>query len=151
MILPQSTILAYVDNFWILAALFPVVILFVFLMKRPPKGTVVGAHQDFKTVRREETNSYRPNPAHPYLPVVRILHRFTRPAVIESRPGALHHDSHPNPVVTYPVIEQFRHQIYKSQRVSSLIFRRSMFRVIHLPLGICPILVKPAEIKVGGI
>ncbi len=43
-ILRQSSMLAYVDNFWILAVISLVVIPFVFLMKRPPKGTVAGAH-----------------------------------------------------------------------------------------------------------
>jgi MFS transporter, DHA2 family, multidrug resistance protein len=43
-ILRQSGMLAYIDNFWILAVISLVVIPLVFLMKRPPKGTVAGAH-----------------------------------------------------------------------------------------------------------
>lgn len=44
MILRQSSMLAYIDNFWILAAISMVVIPLVFLMKKPPKGAVAGAH-----------------------------------------------------------------------------------------------------------
>lgn len=43
-ILRQAGMLAYVDNFWILAVISLVVIPFVFLMKRPPKGAVAAAH-----------------------------------------------------------------------------------------------------------
>ncbi len=43
-IMRQAGMLAYVDNFWILAVISLVVIPLVLLMKRPPKGTVAGAH-----------------------------------------------------------------------------------------------------------
>ncbi len=44
LILQQSNMLAYLDNFWMLAIISLAVIPFVFLMKRPPKGTVAAAH-----------------------------------------------------------------------------------------------------------
>jgi len=44
MIMRQAGMLAYVDNFWILAVISLVVIPLVLLMKRPPKGTVAAAH-----------------------------------------------------------------------------------------------------------
>jgi len=43
-ILRQSNMLAYIDNFWILAVISVVVIPFIFLMKRPPKGAAPAAH-----------------------------------------------------------------------------------------------------------
>jgi DHA2 family multidrug resistance protein len=43
LILRQSSMLAYIDNFWVLAMAALFVIPFVLLMKRPPKGAV-GAH-----------------------------------------------------------------------------------------------------------
>jgi DHA2 family multidrug resistance protein len=43
-ILRQATMIAYLDNFWMLGVSALVVIPFVFLMKRPPKGTVAAAH-----------------------------------------------------------------------------------------------------------
>ncbi len=44
LILRQSTMLAYIDNFWVLAVISLLVIPFTYLMKRPPKGTVAGGH-----------------------------------------------------------------------------------------------------------
>lgn len=44
LIMRQAGMLAYIDNFWILAVISLVVVPLVFLMKRPPKGTVVAAH-----------------------------------------------------------------------------------------------------------
>ncbi len=44
LILRQSGMLAYIDNFWVLAVISLAVIPFTFLMKRPPKGTVAGGH-----------------------------------------------------------------------------------------------------------
>jgi DHA2 family multidrug resistance protein len=43
-IVRQSTMIAYLDNFWMLGVSALAVIPFVFLMKRPPKGTVAAAH-----------------------------------------------------------------------------------------------------------
>jgi MFS transporter, DHA2 family, multidrug resistance protein len=43
-ILRQATMIAYLDNFWMLGVSALVVIPFVFLMKRPPKGTVAAGH-----------------------------------------------------------------------------------------------------------
>ncbi|MGH8402935.1 MAG: DHA2 family efflux MFS transporter permease subunit, partial [Gammaproteobacteria bacterium] len=43
-ILRQSNMLAYLDNFWFLAVASLVIIPFVFLMKRPPKGAAAPAH-----------------------------------------------------------------------------------------------------------
>jgi MFS transporter, DHA2 family, multidrug resistance protein len=43
-ILRQSTMIAYLDNFWMLGISALVVIPFVFLMKRPPRGTVAAGH-----------------------------------------------------------------------------------------------------------
>jgi DHA2 family multidrug resistance protein len=43
-ILRQANMLAYLDNFWMLGVSAMVVIPFVFLMKRPPKGTVAAGH-----------------------------------------------------------------------------------------------------------
>ncbi len=40
----HAAMLAYLDNFWMLAMCILVVIPFVFLMKRPPKGTHASAH-----------------------------------------------------------------------------------------------------------
>jgi len=40
----HSTMLAYLDNFWILALCIVVILPFVFLMKRPPRGTAMSAH-----------------------------------------------------------------------------------------------------------
>jgi DHA2 family multidrug resistance protein len=40
LILRQSSMLAYIDNFWVLAIAALAVIPFVFLMKKPPKGAV---------------------------------------------------------------------------------------------------------------
>jgi DHA2 family multidrug resistance protein len=42
-ILRQSTMMSYLDNFWILGVAALAVIPFVFLMKRPPKGAVAAA------------------------------------------------------------------------------------------------------------
>jgi DHA2 family multidrug resistance protein len=43
-ILRQSSMIAYLDNFWILGLSALVMIPFVFLMKRPPKGVSAAAH-----------------------------------------------------------------------------------------------------------
>jgi DHA2 family multidrug resistance protein len=43
-ILRQSTMIAYLDNFWMLGVSALIVIPFVFLMKRPPKGTAAAGH-----------------------------------------------------------------------------------------------------------
>ncbi len=43
-ILRQSSMIAYLDNFWMLGISALAVIPFVFLMKRPPKGTAAAAH-----------------------------------------------------------------------------------------------------------
>jgi MFS transporter, DHA2 family, multidrug resistance protein len=43
-ILRQSNMIAYLDNFWMLGISALAVIPLVLLMKRPPKGTVAGAH-----------------------------------------------------------------------------------------------------------
>ena len=43
-ILRQSSMIAYLDNFWMLGISALVVIPFVFLMKRPPKGAPAAAH-----------------------------------------------------------------------------------------------------------
>ena len=43
-ILRQSNMIAYLDNFWMLGISALAVIPFVFLMKRPPKGTAAAAH-----------------------------------------------------------------------------------------------------------
>ncbi|HEV2177349.1 MAG TPA: DHA2 family efflux MFS transporter permease subunit [Terriglobia bacterium] len=43
-ILRQSNMLAYLDNFWVLALASFLIIPFVFLMKRPPKGAATPAH-----------------------------------------------------------------------------------------------------------
>jgi DHA2 family multidrug resistance protein len=43
-ILRQSNMIAYLDNFWMLGVSAVAVIPFVFLMKRPPKGTVAAGH-----------------------------------------------------------------------------------------------------------
>ncbi len=40
----HSAMLAYLDNFWILAVSILIIVPFVFLMKRPPKGAAVAAH-----------------------------------------------------------------------------------------------------------
>ncbi len=40
----HSAMLAYLDNFWILAVCILVILPLVFLMKRPPKGTAASAH-----------------------------------------------------------------------------------------------------------
>ena len=43
-ILRQSSMIAYLDNFWLLGLAALVMIPFVFLMKRPPKGVSAAAH-----------------------------------------------------------------------------------------------------------
>ncbi len=43
-ILRQATMMSYLDNFWILGVAALVVIPFVFLMKRPPRGAVAESH-----------------------------------------------------------------------------------------------------------
>ncbi len=43
-VLRQSNMMAYLDNFWMLGVSALVVIPFVFLMKRPPKGTAAAGH-----------------------------------------------------------------------------------------------------------
>jgi len=43
-ILRQANMMAYLDNFWMLGVSALVVIPFVFLMKRPPKGTAAAGH-----------------------------------------------------------------------------------------------------------
>jgi DHA2 family multidrug resistance protein len=43
-VLRQSTMIAYLDNFWLLGLAALVMIPFVFLMKRPPKGVSAAAH-----------------------------------------------------------------------------------------------------------
>jgi MFS transporter, DHA2 family, multidrug resistance protein len=43
-ILRQANMIAYLDNFWMLGVSALVVIPFVFLMKRPPKGAVAAGH-----------------------------------------------------------------------------------------------------------
>ncbi len=43
-ILREANMFAYLDNFWLLGIASLVMIPFVFLMKRPPKGTVASAH-----------------------------------------------------------------------------------------------------------
>jgi DHA2 family multidrug resistance protein len=43
-ILRQATMIAYLDNFWMLGVSALAVIPFVFLMKRPPKGAAPAAH-----------------------------------------------------------------------------------------------------------
>jgi MFS transporter, DHA2 family, multidrug resistance protein len=43
-ILRQSSMMSYLDNFWMLGISALVVIPFVFLMKRPPKGAAAAAH-----------------------------------------------------------------------------------------------------------
>jgi MFS transporter, DHA2 family, multidrug resistance protein len=43
-ILRQSNMMAYLDNFWMLGVSALAVIPFVFLMKRPPKGTAAAGH-----------------------------------------------------------------------------------------------------------
>jgi len=43
-ILRQSSLIAYLDNFWLLGLSALVMIPFVFLMKRPPKGVSAAAH-----------------------------------------------------------------------------------------------------------
>jgi MFS transporter, DHA2 family, multidrug resistance protein len=40
----EAGMLAYIDNFWMLAVISLIVIPLVFLMKRPPKGSVAAAH-----------------------------------------------------------------------------------------------------------
>jgi DHA2 family multidrug resistance protein len=42
-IIRQATMMSYLDNFWILGVAAMIVIPFVFLMKRPPKGAVAAA------------------------------------------------------------------------------------------------------------
>jgi DHA2 family multidrug resistance protein len=44
-ILRQSPMIAYLDNFWLLGISALVMIPFVFLMKRPPKGVSAAAHK----------------------------------------------------------------------------------------------------------
>jgi len=43
-ILREANMIAYLDNFWLLGIAALVMIPFVFLMKRPPKGTTASAH-----------------------------------------------------------------------------------------------------------
>ncbi len=43
-IIRQATMVAYLDNFWVLAVGILIVIPFVFLMKRPPRGAAPAAH-----------------------------------------------------------------------------------------------------------